>query len=436
MLELFWLITGIALGGACAWLISKYKFKSESKSNDTALKVFEERIRDLAHELESAKTELKRERDKVITLSNRLSGSEAEYRHLESKLHEQKDEINKLQEKFVFEFKQLAQDILEEKSKKFTEQNKTNLEVLLKPLGEKLVNFEKSIIESNKDSIERNSALREQIRSLKDLNLQITKEAENLTRALKGDTRTQGAWGEFILESILEKSGLVKDREYTAQNAFIHDDGRRYQPDVVIKLPDNKNLVIDSKVSLVSYENYVNSNDEKEMSESIAAFQQSIRKHINELSSKNYQSLYGIESLDFVIMFIPIEPAFGFAIQNDRNLFNDAYDKNIVIVSPSTLIATLRTIANIWKNEYQNQNALEIAKQSGALYDKFVGFTNDLIEVGNKLNSSQESYEKAMRKLTSGPGNLIKKVENIKTLGANTSKSQDKNLIKRAKLDN
>jgi len=172
------------------------------------------------------------------------------------------------------------------------------------------------------------------------------------------------------------------------------------------------------------------------MSESIAAFQQSIRKHINELSSKNYQSLYGIESLDFVIMFIPIEPAFGFAIQNDRNLFNDAYDKNIVIVSPSTLIATLRTIANIWKNEYQNQNALEIAKQSGALYDKFVGFTNDLIEVGNKLNSSQESYEKAMRKLTSGPGNLIKKVENIKGLGANTSKSQDKNLIKRAKLDN
>lgn len=306
----------------------------------------------------------------------------------------------------------------------------------MKPLGEKLVNFEKSIIESNKDSIERNSALREQIRSLKDLNLQITKEAENLTRALKGDTRTQGVWGEFILESILEKSSLVKDREYTAQNAFIHDDGRRYQPDVVIKLPDNKNLVIDSKVSLVSYENYVNSNDEKEMSESIAAFQQSIRKHIKELSRKNYQTLYGIESLDFVIMFIPIEPALGFAIQNDRNLFNDAYDKNIVIVWPSTLIATLRTIANIWKNEYQNQNALEIAKQSGALYDKFVGFTNDLIEVGKKLNSSQESYEKAMRKLTSGPGNLIKKAENIKTLGANTSKSQDKNLIKRAKLDN
>ena len=324
MLELFWLITGIALGGACAWLISKYKFKSESKSNDTALKVFEERIRDLAHELESAKTELRRERDKVITLSNRLSGSEAEYRHLESKLLEQKDEINKLHEKFVFEFKQLAQDILEEKSKKFTEQNQTNLEILLKPLGEKLVNFEKSIVESNRDSIERNSALREQIRSLKDLNLQITKEAENLTKALKGDTRTQGAWGEFILESILEKSGLVKGREYTAQNAFIHDDGRRYQPDVVIKLPDNKNLVIDSKVSLVSYENYVNSNDEKEMSESIAAFQQSIRKHIKELSSKNYHTLYGIESLDFVIMFIPIEPAFGFAIQNDRNLFNDA----------------------------------------------------------------------------------------------------------------
>ena len=433
--EVLWFVFGIISGGAAGWFIAKYKFHSESKSNDTALLVYEQRIKDLISDLDQSKIDFKIERDKVITLSNRVSGHEAEFKFMEKKLQEQKEDVGKIQEKFSLEFKNLANEILEEKTLKFTKQNKENLESLLKPLGQKIVEFEKTVGESTKESISRNSALKEQINSLKDLNLQITKEAENLTRALKGDNRTQGSWGEFILESILEKSGLEKNREYFVQNAFIHEDGKRYQPDVIVNLPDKKNLIIDSKVSLVAYEKVINDADETVRAISLKNHLNSIRTHIKDLSSKNYQKLYGVKGLDFVLMFIPIEPAFSMAIQNDSNLFNEAYEKNIVMVSPSTLIATLRTIANIWKNEYQNRNALEIARQGGELYDKFVNFTEDLKNVGRHINSSQKVYSEAMNKLVDGKGNLISRAKKIKQLGASTHKTLDQKLIDEAESD-
>jgi len=433
--EVLWFVLGIISGGVAGWFIAKYKFSSESISNDTALRVYEQRIKDLVADLEQSKIDFKRERDKVITLSNRVSGHEAEFKFMEKKLQEQKEDVGKIQEKFSIEFKNLANEILEEKTLKFTQQNKENIESLLKPLGQKIIEFEKTVGESTKESISRNSALKEQINSLKDLNLQITKEAENLTRALKGDTRTQGSWGEFILESILEKSGLEKNREYFVQNAFIHEDGKRYQPDVIINLPEKKNIIIDSKVSLVAYEKVINDVDESVRTISLKNHLQSIRTHIKELGSKNYQKLYGVKGLDFVLMFIPIEPAFSMAIQNDSNLFNEAYEKNIIMVSPSTLIATLRTIANIWKNEYQNRNALEIARQGGELYDKFVNFTEDLKNVGKYIDSSQKVYSEAMNKLVDGKGNLISRAKKIKQLGANTHKILDQKLIDEADSD-
>ena len=290
------------------------------------------------------------------------------------------------------------------------------------------IDFEKS----NKESLLWNTALKTQIESLAELNKRINKEAENLTKALKGETKTQGYWGEFILQSILEKSGLVKDREYFVQESITSEDGRRYQPDVIVKLPDDKHIIIDAKVSLVAYERYVNEDNKEAKAVALKLHIQSIRRHMKQLSDKDYQKLEAIEGLDFVLLFIPIEPAFSLAVQNDQELFNDAYSANIVVVSPTTLIATLRTIANIWKNEHQNQNALEIARQSGNLYDKFVGFSNDLIKVGKAMDSAKGSYEDAMNKLTTGSGNLVKRVESIKKLGAKTSKILDAKLLDRA----
>jgi DNA recombination protein RmuC len=263
------------------------------------------------------------------------------------------------------------------------------------------------------------------------MNQQITQEAKNLTQALKGSTKTQGGWGEFILENILEKSGLVKGREYKLQEVIYSEEGKRYQPDVVVCLPENKSIIIDSKVSLLAYEKYISDEDETRKQLCLKEHILSIRNHIRNLSSKSYQSLYQLESVDFVLMFMPVEPAFALAVQGDLSLFNDAFDKNIVIVSPSTLLATLRTVASIWRQEKQNLNALEIARQSGALYDKFHGFINDLIELGKRMGSVQKTYEEAMKKLYSGRGNLVSSVEKIKALGANTTKSLPQKLLDR-----
>ncbi|MEM1407151.1 MAG: DNA recombination protein RmuC [Bacteroidota bacterium] len=430
-MEIAYLIVGIVLGGVAAWFVAGSKYRKNSAESAAELIVEKERVIQFKAELDELKQRLEAERQTVIQLNSNLSTTEADYRNLQEKLKEQKAELENLQQKFALEFKSLANEIFEEKSKKFTDQNKVNISELLNPLKERISEFEKKVETNSKESLEQSTALREQLKSLRELNQQMSKEAENLTKALKGDTKAQGNWGEFILESILEKSGLEKGREYFVQESHNTEEGRRYQPDVIVRLPDNKNIIVDSKVALIAYERYVNTDGDEQLA-NLKAHILTMRNHIKGLGNKNYHKLYGIDGLDFVLMFIPIEPAFSLAVQMDGELFNDAYEKNIVIVSPSTLIATLRTISNIWKNEYQNQNALEIARQGGNLYDKFVAFTDDLVKVGNSLDSTQRVYKEAMKKLYEGKGNLINRAQTIKELGAKASKSMDQKLIDRA----
>ena len=354
-----------------------------------------------------------------------------EYKVLEEKLLENKEEVNKLQEKFTKDFELLANKILEEKSSKFTEQNKENLKNILNPLHDKIQHFEKKVEETHKESIDYHAALRQQIFGLQQLNEKMSKEALNLTKALKGDSKTQGNWGELVLERVLEKSGLEKDREYFVQQSFTTPDGKRIVPDVVIHLPDNKKMIIDSKVSLTAYEQYVNEDDDNEKAVLIKEHVNSLKRHIEQLSDKKYEDIYEIDSPDFVLLFIPVEPAFAVALNFENQLYNKAFEKNIVIVTPTTLLATLRTIDSMWNNEKQQRNAIEIALQAGRLYDQFVNLTEDLIKVGNQLKTVQGSYDVTMKKLT-GTGNLIKKVENIRKLGAKGTKNFNEKLLERA----
>lgn len=361
-----------------------------------------------------------------------LAQQKSENASLLYRLDEHKSEIEQLNQKFQKEFENLAQKILDEKSEKFAQQNKLNLEIVLNPLKEKIKDFETKVEASHKDSLEKNASLKQQIEDLSKLNERINQEASNLTKALKGDQKMQGNWGEVILERILERSGLERDREYFIQKSFATEDNRRIQPDVIVKLPENKSIVIDSKVSLVAFERYFNEEDESQKPINLKNHVNSVRAHIKSLSEKQYQNIYDIRTLDFVLLFIPIESAFSATIQADSEIFNDAFERNIVIVSPSTLLATLRTISSIWKFEHQNRNALEIARQGGALYDKFVGFTEDLISIGKNLDKTKTDYNEAMKKLYDGSGNLVRRVENLKQLGAKTSKSISSHLIDRA----
>ena len=304
----------------------------------------------------------------------------------------------------------------------------------MNPLQEKIKVFEEKVDLTQKESISMHSALKEQLLGLKDLNQQMTKEATNLTRALKGDSKMQGNWGELVLERVLEKSGLEKDREYFVQQSFTREDGSRVLPDVVLHLPDGKKMIIDSKVSLTDYERLVNA-DDIDKAQFLKAHINSIRKHVDQLSDKNYQDLYDIESPDFVLMFIPIEPAFAIVVNEDNSIYNRAFEKNIVIVTPSTLLATLRTIDSMWNNEKQQQNAIEIARQAGALYDKFEGLVSDLTGVGKKIDAAKSDYSSAMNKLVEGRGNLITSVEKLKKMGAKAKKSLPEAIIKRAEED-
>lgn len=434
-MEIIWLISGVILGGLVGWFMAKSRSNStDPKEGDlqNKLQLAEDRYSMIANELTEVKPELSNERNKSLALSNELTQVKTEHKNLQSKLEDQKAELEKLNERFAHEFKNLANEIFEEKSKKFTEQNKTNIHDLLNPLKEKIGEFQKKVEDTNKEGAERNASLVTQIKHLSDLNKQITKEAENLTKALKGDSKAQGNWGEVILERILEKSGLEKGREYDTQVSETGDDGKRYQPDVVVRLPDSKHVIVDSKVSLTAYERFVNEENEAEKILQLKLHINSIKAHVKGLSEKSYQNLYGLEGLDFVLLFIPIEPAFTLAVQHDQDLFNDAYSKNIVIVSPTTLIATLRTIASIWKQEYQNKNAIEIARQGGALYDKFQTFTEDLISIGKHLNGTQKAYQESMKKLSEGSGNLVKRAESLKKLGAKASKQIDERLLDRS----
>lgn len=434
MEDILFLLCGVLLGAVVGYFIALNR-KRSGEVDAQQVQVEKARLEQNVLALENRKQELDKRLEELDSTNQHLMRENATLKSeglgLQQRMEEQKGELEKLNERMTLQFKNLANEILEEKSKKFTDQNKTSLGELLNPLKEKLGEFEKKVEESNKENVRMNSSLGEQLKNLKELNQQITKEAENLTRALKGDTKAQGNWGEYILESILEKSGLVKGQEFIVQESTTTEGGR-LRPDVVVKLPDNKNIVIDSKVSLVAYEQAINAETDEDRALNLKMHVQSIKNHIKQLSAKDYQKLYGVEGLDFVLMFIPIEPAFSTALQAESDLFNQAYEKQIVLVSPSTLLATLRTVANIWRYEYQNRNVLEIARQAGDMYDKFVNFSEDLVKLGQQMDTSKKTYSDAMNKLVDGTGNLVRRAEKLKSLGAKTSKQMNDKLLDRS----
>lgn len=367
---------------------------------------------------------------RVDALQKDVAKFQAENAKLQTTLDEERKQsgeklavLNEAREALTHQFKTIAGEILDDKSKKFTEQNKLNLDGLLKPLGEKIKDFEKKVEDTYDKESKQRFALEGEIKRLQELNQQISKDALNLTNALKGQAKTQGNWGEFILERVLEKSGLQKGREYEVQVSLQTDDGKRLQPDVVINLPDARHVVVDSKVSIVAYERYCATEDENERRQALKEHVASVRKHVADLSAKRYQDLYQLNSLDLVLLFVPVEPAFLMAAQADDTLFNDAFEKNIIIVSPSTLLGMLRTVASVWNQARQEKNVLEIAEQAGRLYDKFVGFVDDLEDIGKKLQATQKAYEGAQNKLVSGRGNLITSAEKVRKLGAKASKA-------------
>ncbi|WP_353120593.1 DNA recombination protein RmuC [Myroides odoratus] len=384
-------------------------------------------------QLNNDKTKLE-EQTEILRQDNqeliaRISIRETELANFKEKLELQQKQTLVLQEQFTTQFENLANKILEEKSDKFTQLNKTQMERILTPLQEKIGLFEQKVEQTHKESIDHHAALRQQIFGLQQVHAKMSEETLNLTKALKGDNKMQGNWGEMILESVLEKSGLEKDREYKTQPSYTSDNGNRLQPDVVIYLPDNRHLVIDSKVSLVAYEQYINTTEKQEQNRFLHEHILSIKRHIENLSDKNYYELYKGTSPDFVLLFVPIETAFSIAVNADNTLYTKAFEKNIVIVTPSTLLATLRTVETIWRQQKQQENAYEIARQAGLLHDKFVGLINDLTKIGKKLDETRNEYDSAFNKLSQGKGNLLTSVQKLKDMGAKTKKSIDSHLL-------
>ena len=421
-------IITLVLGYVIGTLIAKNKQSELEVRNKLLLEDKESNLLNI-NSLNEDKQNLNNERHE---LDLRYAQKVLELENLQEKLNENKAEVEQLQEKFTKDFEILANKILDKNSTKFTLQNKDHLKSILEPLQEKIQNFEKKVEDTHKESIDRHAALRQQIMGLKELNEQMSKEAVNLTKALKGDSKTQGDWGETQLEVLLEKSGLLKDVHYSTQGGYRDDNEQLKKPDFIINLPDNNHLIIDAKVSLTAYEAYYNSETEHEKLDSIKKHLTSIKKHYKELGEKKYPELYGINTPDYVLMFVPIEPALMLAFAEDNRLYLDALDKNVVLVSNSTILATLKTIASIWKQEDQKKNVLEIARQAGSLYDKFDGFVQDLVKVGKSINTSKDSYDAAMNKLVEGRGNLIVSVEKLKKMGAKAKKSLPQNIIDRA----
>ena len=382
------------------------------------------------HDSDQLKFELNRLQGEVNRLGNDAARLGAELEAEKRLSTEKLQTLNDSKQALTEQFKNLANDILEEKSQRFASQNQQNLDNILRPLQEKIGEFKKRVDDVYEGEARERFALKEEILRLANLNTQMSNDTQALTKALRGESKTQGDWGEMVLETILEHSGLRKGHEYDVQDSHTDSEGSRLQPDVVIHLPENRHLVVDSKVSITAYTRYVQADDEATKEKELALHVQSLKQHISGLSAKNYQQLYGLGSIDFVLMFVPLEPAFLAAMSHNSNLFQEALHKNIVLVCPSTLLATVRTVAHLWRQEQQNRNALEIAKQCGQLYDKFVGFVDDLDKVGQRLEQAQTSYSDAYGKLKTGRGNLIRSAEKVKELGVKpTKKIADKFLL-------
>lgn len=412
-------------------LLAKLSFEKEKNDLVNQTSILKEKVATLLETKEEHENEISnflKEKEAFIKENSNL---ESEITFLKAKLDEQKEDVEKLQEKFTKDFELLANKIFEDKSSKFTNQNKENIKDILEPLKEKIEKFEKKVTDTQEKNVGMHSALKEQLDQIKDLNTQMSKEANNLTKALKGDSKTQGDWGETQLELLLEKANLTKNIHFTTQGGYRDEEGKLKKPDFIINLPDNRHLIIDSKVSLTAYESYFSEEEESKKEIYLKKHIESLRKHFKDLGDKKYDALYEINSPDYVLMFVPIEPALLLALNKADKLYLEALDKNVVLVSTSTLLATLSTVSSMWRQENQKRNVIEIAKQAGALYDQFVNLTDDLIKVGNQLKTVQGSYDTSMKKLT-GRGNLIRKVEKIKKLGATTSKNMNQNLLDRA----
>ena len=415
MSDLSLLIPALSFGIAIGLLV--YVFILRSHQKQTAVSLFEQT---------TLLNALREERDQAVLHAIRL---EAELDSERKQVQNRIESLNEAKEALTNQFKNLANEILEDKSRKFTEQNAQQLDILLKPLQTKLTEFKEQVSNSYDQESRERFALKNEIERLANLNLKMSDEARSLTNALKGDSKIQGNWGELVLESILESSGLRKGEEYLVQDSHTQADGGRLQPDVIVKLPEGRHLVIDSKVSITAYTRHTEAGDDAIAKQELLAHIQSIRQHIQGLSAKNYSGIADLSTVDFVLMFIPIEPAFLSALKAAPNLYQEALAKNIVLVCPSTLMATLRTVAHLWRQDQQNKNAMEIARQCANLYDKFVGFVEDLEQIGKRLDQAQSSYHDAFNKLKSGKGNLIKAAERVKELGVKPSKLISPNLI-------
>jgi DNA recombination protein RmuC len=409
MSDLSLLIPALSFGIAIGLLV--YVFILRSHQKQTAVSLFEQT---------TLLNALREERDQAVLHAIRL---EAELDSERKQVQNRIESLNEAKEALTNQFKNLANEILEDKSRKFTEQNAQQLDILLKPLQTKLTEFKEQVSKSYDQESRERFALKNEIERLANLNLKMSDEARSLINALKGDSKIQGNWGELVLESILESSGLRKGEEYLVQDSHTQADGGRLQPDVIVKLPEGRHLVIDSKVSITAYARHTEAGDDAIAKQELLAHIQSIRQHIQGLSAKNYSGIADLSTVDFVLMFIPIEPAFLSALKAAPNLYQEALAKNIVLVCPSTLMATLRTVAHLWRQDQQNKNAMEIARQCANLYDKFVGFVEDLEQIGKRLDQAQSSYHDAFNKLKSGKGNLIKAAERVKDLGVKPSKT-------------
>jgi DNA recombination protein RmuC len=401
----------------------KGKLREETVALEKQAAILQEKLAAMQASNEELARELSTERQNVSDLSIRFARLEADDNNLRQKLSEQKQEVEDLQKKFRTEFENIANKILQENSKEFTFLNQKNISDILSPLKEKIEKFEKKVEDTYEKGIKDQTDMRAELKKLYDLNARISEEANNLTRALKSDSKKMGNWGELILDRILEQSGLTKGEEYFTQFTDKSEDGTILRPDVVIMLPENKHIIVDSKVSLVAYDQYVNTNDDNEKEKFLRMHYESVREHVKGLSEKNYSRALKLDTPNFVLLFMPLESAFSLAMQYDHELFNYAWQRRIVIVSPTTLLATLMTVESIWKHEKQTQNALEIARQGNSLYDKFVNFIKDLERIGTQISSLQDTYQDAHKKLTSGKGNLVRQAEKLKELGVKTEKT-------------
>lgn len=433
------LIIGLLVGGIIGFLAAKLTSSSnitEGAESLQQLKIdnatLNNSVGSLKIELEASKMDLSKIRESHQDELRSATEWKSKYNALEEKINSQKEELESLQLKFTKDFELVANKILEEKTSKFTDQNKTNLDAILSPLKEKIGEFQKKVEDNNEKNIERSANLDKHLKMLQALNQEITQETRSLTQALRGDSKTQGNWGEMHLEAILEKAGLEKGLHYTKETNLKSEDGSNQRLDYIINLPEDKKLILDSKVSLTAYSNFYDTDDENAKIGFLKQHLASINGHIKLLGGKDYQKLHDINTPDYVLMFVANEGALTMALKEDLELFEKALDKNIVIVSTSTLLATLRTISYIWKQENQNKNAVEIARQAGNLYDKFVGFTEDLLKLGSQMETANKTYKEAMNKMTDGSGNLTKRIQDLKKLGVNPSKEIDGRLVERS----